>query len=399
MRVVTKHVSVDIETWGKKAGYDIRSIGAVAFNPRHNWVDLPHNNLLTGEQNKGLFFYASCDNPLMGLYSKDHHTEMELDSIGGQHRRYNLKRDPETVAWWHADAQKEVALEAFKNPIDLKQALIEFSKFILDLSDDVRDGQAHDICVWSHGAAFDPPMLVAACEACGVKWPLFYRSPRDTRTIFDSAGIDDHSEHLKKHRYGSLHHALNDAITQALALNDAKQIILGWQRKANQLNTILNSVLDESPTEADLEITARFYSSRLMGSSKSVELEKLKTALSDDNAAIDSALLLFMQHRLVHEKVLQNRIETINRKATDRKYMLNAMYELLGPKAKQVVDNWIAQGVARTSTTWGPEAMNMTGEERAQVLLDFESAPKTKMVDFDRSLSTTESDESSTKGD
>jgi hypothetical protein len=68
--------------------------------------------------------------------------------------------------------------------------------------------------------------------------------------------------------------------------------------------------------------------------------------------------------------------------------MINALYELLGPKAKEIADIWDRSGMVRVHHSWGPEAVNMTGEERAQVLLDFENAPKTQITNVDGHLET-----------
>jgi hypothetical protein len=66
--------------------------------------------------------------------------------------------------------------------------------------------------------------------------------------------------------------------------------------------------------------------------------------------------------------------------------MINALYELLGPKAKEIADIWDRSGMVRVHHSWGPNAANLTGEERAQVLLDLENAPKTPKIQFDIDL-------------
>jgi hypothetical protein len=313
MKVKMKHISCDVESWGTRAGYDIRSIGAILFVPSTAMIAYPDDDHVTPLTDHPTAFYAACDNPLMGTYSRDHYTQEDLDKFDGTNRRYDLKRDPKTVSWWHAPEQREASRDAFANPMDLKDALMAFSFFILELSEDVRHGQAYDICVWSHGRAFDPNLLEAAFHACGLTVPWFYRAPRDTRTIFDDAGVEDHAALLKKHRYGVLHHSLHDSITQARAISEATQIILGWKK--------------------DSETVARY-----------------------------------------------------NTRITDQKYMINALYELLGPKAKEIADIWDRSGMVRVHHSWGPNAANLTGEERAQVLLDLENAPKTPKIQFDIDL-------------
>lgn len=383
-----KNVSLDVESWGTKAGDDLRSLGAVVFDPDTNMVLYPNPGQPMPLFGNPSIFYAACKNPLMGSYSSDHHTPMELDMIEGPNRRYNLSRNPDTVMWWYDQEQKnpQEYREAFWNPIDLKEVLLAFSFFILELSEDVRNGQAYDVLAWAHGAAFDPGLLIAAYEACGLTYPLFYRAPRDTRTIFDDAGIVNHSAHLTKHRYGKLHHALHDTITQARAICEARQIILGWRAKSDRLDILLNSCLNEKPTEEDLDAAATLRNARAMGLSKADELIRLRKQLEDEDAPIDSVLFLFMRHRIAHEKAIEKKLNALNRKFIDHKYMFNALYELLGPKAKEIADIWINTGVERTHTSWDPSAMNLSGEERAQILLDIEAAPKTEMTNIDGGL-------------
>jgi hypothetical protein len=74
-----------------------------------------------------------------------------------------------------------------------------------------------------------------------------------------------------------------------------------------------------------------------------------------------------------------------NRVATDRRYMLDAYWCMLGPNGLKVAQMWKDKGVLRQHTSWGPEASRLTGEERAAVLLDAEIAPKTPMESIDGS--------------
>ena len=216
-------ICADVESWGTRAGFDLRSIGAVVFDPLNNKVagirefyDFPKNH---EELDPALYYYKAVNNPLMGSYSPDHFTQRELDKIDGPHRRYNLRRDPKTVDWW--GDQEEDAKAAFKDPIDLKEGLLGFTQFIHSHSKDIQNGQAKDVRVWGHGAAFDPPFLEAVFHAVDLPVPWFYRAPRDTRTAFDLSGIEDHSAHLAEYQYGIKHHALHDTITEAFAINEA----------------------------------------------------------------------------------------------------------------------------------------------------------------------------------
>ena len=198
------HISFDIETWGKRAGYDIRSIGAWAFS-----LELEGPGTVLDSDDHPRAFYVACENPKVYISGNPDNP----DSYG---LRYDLRRDPETIKWWSEQSAKAQA--AFDHPVDLRIALERFAKFIHSFSNDIKHGQARDIRLWSHGAAFDVPILEAAYHAVGLTVPWFYRTPRDTRTVFDLAGIDNHSDHLAKWRSGPLHHAFYDAISQSWAI-------------------------------------------------------------------------------------------------------------------------------------------------------------------------------------
>lgn len=204
-------ISLDSETWGNRAGMDIRSYGACVFDIHTGNIDLDP-------------FHIACDNPLKQSYPIDETmSQKQLDKLCGGHRRYNLLRDERTVDWWY-DRPHEL-WKAFDNPVDLKEATIKLREYILEQSNDVRDGQAHDVRVWSHGAAYDPPILEAVFHAVEVQVPWFYRSPRDTRTIYDLAEVGNHSQWQVKYQQGLLHHAMWDSISQAGAISGAFQRI------------------------------------------------------------------------------------------------------------------------------------------------------------------------------
>lgn len=204
------HVMHDLETWGKKPGCDLRSIGACVFDP------------LTGLVHDGSLgtirpFYQAVDNPQYGWNAP------RYKALGSS--KYPLVRDPETVAWW-ADQSNE-AQAAFANPIDLAEGLHAFSAWLFALTDQLYDRFEIVKCkpsasarIWSHGPHFDTAILEAAYDACDIEVPWHYRSPRDTRTAFDMAGIDDHSALLAScpGPLGIKHHALDDSISQALAV-------------------------------------------------------------------------------------------------------------------------------------------------------------------------------------
>jgi hypothetical protein len=221
------HIMIDLETWGKRPGCDIRSIGATFFDP------------LTGhvcEFGSAGAFYIATDNPFVASYDPHMAPPINVDT-GDQYnfdqidawRKYPLTRDPETVEWWSNPDRFEAA-NAFTNPVDLREALITFAVWLSQLSGTLYDrcGIVNDpvdnVRIWAHGPQFDVSILAATYEAVGLPIPWHYRAPRDTRTIMEAAGMDPHKG-LEQFSTGTHHHALDDAICQAGAVCEAYRLL------------------------------------------------------------------------------------------------------------------------------------------------------------------------------
>lgn len=218
-------VMLDLETWGTSPGCDIRSIGACVFDPVSGEVAGPDGacGVINGVDQT---FYLATDNP-RGYWGNGSSRDRFFETGKRTDRfKYRLKRDYNTENWW--SDQSAEAQGAFENPVDLKDALRRFGTWLHCVSNRINPYRPHDVNyvpvgdvrLWSHGPAFDPPILAAAYEAVGLPVPWHYRAPRDTRTAFDMAGIVDHSAWLAEHPgpLGISHHALDDAICQARAV-------------------------------------------------------------------------------------------------------------------------------------------------------------------------------------
>jgi len=230
----TIHIMHDLEIWGTEPGCDIRSIGACVFNPATGFV---HDGSLGTIKP----FYIATDNPIIDR------AEYEATGVRGhwdgvdQYRKYPLTRDPKTVQWW--SEQSVEAQAAFANVVDLHDALLSFVTWLELVTRNIANDQSVQdrqyVRLWSHGPAFDPPILAAAykaVKAVGLPVPWHYRAPRDTRTAFDMAGVDDHSAFLNRFSVGTYHHALDDAICQARAVCAAYETVAGWAGSDNELN-------------------------------------------------------------------------------------------------------------------------------------------------------------------
>lgn len=230
-------ISLDLETWGKRPGCDIRSIGAVVFSVE---TGLVHDGSLGTIRP----FYIACDNPVTGSGTdwvatvgfRPNILDPQYDPVTETYRQYPLHRDPDTVRWW--SEQSEAAQAAFTDPVDLREALERFTMWLIRQSADreqpviTRLAMDHyewvkleDLKIYAHGPQFDISILEAAYHAVGLPVPWHYRAPRDTRTVFDMAGITDHSAWLAQHATGTVHHALDDAICQARA------VCAAWNRR------------------------------------------------------------------------------------------------------------------------------------------------------------------------
>jgi hypothetical protein len=170
------HVMLDLETWGTLPGCALRSIGAVTFDP-------------FGEKDLDYCFYANID-------------RVSCETVG-------LKIDPETEAWWGKqppEAQDALAYD----PWALSYAAAMFDAWW------VEQKATH---LWSNGACFDEPILRVAFDAVARRIPWKYWNVRDTRTIWDIAGLDPRNVQ----RAGPAHHALHDARHQARCVTLAYQ--------------------------------------------------------------------------------------------------------------------------------------------------------------------------------
>lgn len=221
------HIMLDLKTWGKRPGFDLRSIGACVFDPTTGHTPDPNN----GGKEFSDCFYRATDNPLKsGLI--DDYIPIKYRGIETVYdRKYPLIRDRETVAWWND--QSAEAQGAFAVPVDLREALRSFTNWLdgvigsPDMTAKTWDNR--DIRIWSHGPSFDVSILEAAYHAVGLPVPWHYRAPRDTRTAFDMADVGDHSAFMQRFNFGTAHNALDDAISQARAVCEAFTVVQKWQ--------------------------------------------------------------------------------------------------------------------------------------------------------------------------
>jgi len=74
---------------------------------------------------------------------------------------------------------------------------------------------------------------------------------------------------------------------------------------------------------------------------------------------------------------LEVEVKAERNRACNAEYMRDFCRQLLGPVASEVVEGLITDGVRRVHVSWGPEAMRLTGEQRAAQYRAFSNAPRT----------------------
>lgn len=163
-----KDVMIDIETLSTSPNAYVLSIGAVAFNRDGENIDAGiHLSLAPNEQRRAVTF--------------------------------------STVKWW--TQQSKAAIDAaFAGQTPTKLALRQLRAYI----DQKCEGRPR---VWANSPSFDLTILRSLCEDFAEECPWGYRQERDFRTVMDGRDWT-----LAVPRSGEAHNALDDAITQAKAL-------------------------------------------------------------------------------------------------------------------------------------------------------------------------------------
>ncbi len=112
-----------------------------------------------------------------------------------------------------------------EDQVHLKTAVLNFNTWFRTVNPEDIDGTR----IWSHGEAFDIPIYEYAAHAVGFKAPCHYRAGRDTRTLFELAGV--RTEDLPF--VGTKHNALDDAVHQARVVQMAMRKLRSIRMKAD----------------------------------------------------------------------------------------------------------------------------------------------------------------------
>lgn len=163
-------IMLDLETLGKEPGATVLSIGAAAFN----------------FQGLGPVFHIII-------------SRADCEAAG-------LVEDPDTVAWWGEQSfeAQDTLRQADEAGLPLTAALLLFNEFVLDNTHSL-----DRVRVWGNGAGFDQPILRSVYEHLDLDAPWNWWNDRCFRTLKGLA------PYVPMEREGTLHNALDDAVTQA----------------------------------------------------------------------------------------------------------------------------------------------------------------------------------------
>lgn len=201
-----QHVMLDLETLSTQANAAIIGIGAVWFDP-HGEQFKAESAQEAAEFGTSLPYdrFPLCFERIIDIQSC-------LDA--------GFAVSASTLKWW-SEQSDEARRVAFSGEVGLREALNDFADFLTMVSINWPQGgdspvQRDQVCVWGHGPAFDNAILANAYRQMGYPQPWSFRNDRCNRTFLALA-----EERLEKVmpelvRVGTLHNALDDAITQAL---------------------------------------------------------------------------------------------------------------------------------------------------------------------------------------
>lgn len=185
-----RNIVIDLETTNSHGDAGILSIGAVE-------VDLTTGKVVNQ------------------LYA-------ELDIVQ-QQRAFGAVIDAGTVLWWmqQSTEAKELFRRCETDGLAFNYALIALSNFILGDTADDPDGDVpnKDVRVWGNGSSFDNVILGNAYRRAGILQPWAFWNDMDLRTakvMYENVT----GQRFERRTPALAHHALEDAMAQALDLID-----------------------------------------------------------------------------------------------------------------------------------------------------------------------------------
>lgn len=178
---MTTHIMMDIESLGVRPGAVILSVALVRFTDE------------------------AC---------------VQVNLNYAEQQTLGFETDTGTVDWWRG--QDPAAWQAAtQGAVPTKPGLEYIAQWLAWAAPD------GDFLLWCHGATFDAPLLEEAYRRMTLPCPWRFWQVRDTRTLYDLAGIN-----LKDYAVPPPHVALNDAIAQTRAARAALAVLARAHRVA-----------------------------------------------------------------------------------------------------------------------------------------------------------------------
>lgn len=133
-------------------------------------------------------------------------------TIDEQTSQFNRKISNDTLQWW-SNQDPSIVEEVLgdTNRISYQDCMEKLYKFCWNRNS-----------IWSNGAAFDIVVMESAWKDLNMSIPWPYYSVRDTRTLYEVAGV---SLKDKKYKTVTTHRAIQDAEHQAIVVQDAFRIL------------------------------------------------------------------------------------------------------------------------------------------------------------------------------
>lgn len=197
------HLMIDMETYGVGPNAVFRTIAGVLFN-------------FEGKEPEAMFHYG---------------VDLEDALMNG------LVVDQETINFWRNQSEEN------------RNKLLDMSKYRLKyVLEEIETGMKKldnvaELCIWSHGSNFDIVILENAYKAIGKKAWWKYSKVRDTRTLFDIAGYE--------YKALGVHDALDDAMYQAKAVQEAYRQLIGRKESVKDLTNKVQYLLRNYISNAD----------------------------------------------------------------------------------------------------------------------------------------------------
>ena len=128
---------------------------------------------------------------------------------------------PETVGWWMSQSTeaRQIFFNDPKTKVPMRDGLLAFYKWVIEKQN------KHKVKMWSHGATFDIPMIGHALEQYGFQTPWKFWNVRDTRTLIDTIKKLNSGDPMQPLREGVHHNAMDDAVHQALWMQNIMKIL------------------------------------------------------------------------------------------------------------------------------------------------------------------------------